>query len=150
MLPVQYKIFTGLFSVVDATDGQSSQTDWGQSFSNKYFNKAPTHFTHYTLFSQVTWVDFETWVSAQWHTNCGWQIWLSQKPYLYIANFPITRKLFNFRHFAVSVGVLSGWALKYNPNPWGAQRGVTGEPYQSCELAWKDTACVQSWTICPW
>lgn len=68
-------LLCGLLSAVDATDGQSSPTDWGPSCSNKYFNRAPTHFSHYTLFSQSQFlVDFEIWVSVQWHTNCCWQI----------------------------------------------------------------------------
>lgn len=47
----------------------------------------------------------------------------------------ITGKLVHFKHFHPCVGVLSGKCLQYNPQPWGTLHGLTGEPYQSCELA---------------
>lgn len=111
------------------------------SCSNKYFNRAPTHFTHYqfTFTARVSWLE----------------IWVNDIPSAagkyYHQRSHVCAWLISISHWILDtcVGVLSVRGLKCNPKPWGALRGVTGEPYQSRELPWKDTACVQTQPSAP-
>lgn len=80
-------LLCGLLSAVDATDGQSSPTDWGPSCSNKYFNRAPTHFSHYTLFFTVSFLWILRYGSAFNDTPIvAGKFWASTKPCLCMAN----------------------------------------------------------------